>query len=241
MKKKLNKKEESVIRKKRNNYIKKHYSKKVGSQNYTDISFVLDRSGSMSSIKNDVIGGFNEFLKKQKKLKDRALFSLFQFDHEYEVVYTGADIQTANELDDSTFVPRGMTSLLDAIGRTIESTEDRIRLLAESDKPKKVMIIVMTDGYENNSKEFDAKHIFKLITDKKENNKWEFIFLGANQDAITTASQYGISAKSSLTYNANAIGTMNLYSAVNTVVASYRTTGDYEITDEDRKKASKEK
>ena len=191
-------------------------------QNYTDINIVLDRSGSMVSVKHDTIGGFNQFLSEQQAVPGEATITLAQFDNVYELVYGAVPLADAKPLTDETFVPRGSTALLDAIGRTIHDTGKRLAALPEESRPEKVLFVVLTDGYENASREFTSQQINDLITLQRDTYKWEFVFLGANQDAITTASSLGISAQNSMTYAANAVGVSSAMGSLSSNVASYR-------------------
>ncbi len=183
-------------------------------QDYTDINIVLDRSGSMQSIKNDTIGGFNAFLEAQKTVPGEASISLVQFDNVYEVVYQARALGDAPELTATTFVPRGSTALLDAIGRAINATGERLAAMAEADRPSKVIFVILTDGYENASQEFTAAQINQMIQHQRDAYQWEFVFLGANQDAITTASQLGIQAGNAMSYAASPVGTRAAFQSV---------------------------
>jgi len=205
---------------------------------FTQIIVVLDRSGSMHAIADDTIGGFNQFLKEQKKQKGKAKMSLILFDDQYDVVFEGLDIQNVVDLNENTFVPRGMTALLDAVGKTINSTYSTIKSTKKKDRPEQVVFVVITDGYENHSKEFTREAIFNMITEMKEKDKWQFMFLGANQDAIQVGGQYGYGANSSLSYAANSKGVSASYSAVSDKISTYRSTGQLsKFTEEDRKDA----
>ena len=124
-----------------------------------DITIILDRSGSMESVKDDTIGGFNSFLAEQQKVAGEAVLSLVQFDDQYEVVYQDKDIRAADRLTEATFQPRGMTALLDAVGRTINAVGQRLASLPETERPDKVVLVIMTDGFENSSHEFSAAKI----------------------------------------------------------------------------------
>ena len=209
---------------------------------YTQIIVVLDRSGSMHKIKDDTIGGFNQFLKEQKKQKGKAKMTLILFDDRYEPAFHGIDIQDVKELNENTFVPRGMTALLDAIGKTINSTYSSIKSSKKKDRPEQVVFVVITDGRENDSKEFTRETIFNMITEMKEKDKWEFMFLGANQDAIKEGGQYGFAADSSLNYSATPKGVSTSYMAMSDKIVVYRSTGKLDaFTDDERKKSKGEK
>lgn len=205
----------------------------------TDITIILDRSGSMESVKGDTIGGFNSFLSEQQKVEGEAAISLVQFDDQYEVVYENKDINTADKLTEATFQPRGMTALYDAIGRTINSVGQRFASLGESERPDSVVFVILTDGFENASREFSATKINEMISHQRDVYQWQFIFIGANQDAILSAEAIGIGANAALTYAANADGTKEAFASVAQNVASYRSSKmatSLNFSDEDRAK-----
>jgi Mg-chelatase subunit ChlD len=176
-----------------------------------DIIVVLDRSGSMQSIKEQTISGFNEFLQDQKKNNKGASITLVQFDHEFEMVYEAREIKRARELNTMTYVPRGMTALLDAIGKTIKLTRQRHKQLEKPDRPEKTIFVIITDGYENSSTVFTRQDIFKKITKMENKHNWDFVYLGANQDAIREAAHYGIKEKKAMTFAADAVGTRDMF------------------------------
>ncbi|CAN5485090.1 VWA domain-containing protein [soil metagenome] len=192
----------------------------------TDITIILDRSGSMSSVKDDTIGGFNNFLGEQQKVEGEAVLSLVQFDDQYEVVYLDKDINSADKLTDETFQPRGMTALFDAVGRTINSVGNRLAVLPEAERPNQVLFVIFTDGFENSSQEFNAAKISEMITHQRNVYKWEFMFIGANQDAVLSAQEIGIPAAAALTYAANEEGTRAAYSMMAKKVGNYRVSKD---------------
>lgn len=191
-------------------------------KNKTDITIVLDRSGSMDSVKSDTIGGFNSFLTSQQKSETEAALSLVQFDDQYETLYLDKDIQKADKLTEDTFQPRGMTALFDAIGRTINSVGQRLAALTENERPDKVLMVILTDGLENASTEFSAAKISEMIKHQRDNYKWEFMFIGANQDAVLSAQQIGIAAAASITYAANAEGTNLAFARMSEKISDYR-------------------
>lgn len=188
----------------------------------SDISFVLDRSGSMSSVRKDTIGGFNAFIEEQQKQPGECLATLVQFDHEYEIVYSGKPIKDIPKLSDETYIPRGMTALLDAIGRTINEAGNRLALMAEEARPANVIVVILTDGDENSSREFNAEQIHKMINLQRDTYNWTFIFLGANQDAIKTGASLGVAAASSMTYANNQLGTKQAFRSVSAHVSHTR-------------------
>ncbi len=211
-------------------------------KNKTDITIILDRSGSMESVKSDTIGGFNSFLGEQQKVDGEAALSLVQFDDQYEVVYLDKDINSAGRLTEATFQPRGMTALLDAIGRTINSVGQRLSAQPETERPDKVLFVIMTDGFENASKEFNPAKISEMINLQRNVYKWEFMFIGANQDAVLSAKEIGIPSFAALTYAANQEGTQAAYSMMADKVKNYRVSSSAEalkFNDEDRERQKK--
>ena len=202
-----------------------------------DIIVVLDRSGSMQSIKNETISGFNSFVSEQKKLDYRSSLTLVQFDDRYQIDYESVDINKVPELNTDTFVPRGLTALLDAIGKTIKTTRDRYSKLVKNDLPDKTIFVIITDGQENNSTKYNRKRIFKKIRKMEKEHNWEFVFLGANQDAISEANNYGINAKRAMTYAADKVGTTDMFFSLSAnIEESLENGGEFEFTNEQRDK-----
>lgn len=190
-------------------------------QNKTLIVVVLDRSGSMATIQKDVEGGFNEFIKTQRETPGECNVSLYQFDTHYEAVYKDVPVNSVKPL---TLTPRGSTALLDAIGTTINSVGETLRSTPEEQRPGKVLVMIITDGQENASREFTKKAVFDTITHQREKYNWEFTFLGANQDSIAEASAIGIHANS-VTFSASAVGTKALFRSVGQAAVNYRSAG----------------
>lgn len=219
---------------------------KVG---YVDINVVLDRSGSMYSILKPTIDGYNEFKNSQKGQVGEAKFTLAQFDDVYEIVYGGIDVNDVPDLNTTTFKPRNMTALNDAIGKSINDTGARLAKLPESERPEKVIFVIITDGGENASKEFSSEQVNDMITLQRNSYNWEFIFIGANQDAIATAKSYGIASNHALTFTANAVGSQHVYTSLTNNITRSRRAGlsnsvakyALEFTEEDRKKQEEAK
>ena len=181
--------------------------------NPDEIVVILDRSGSMENIKDEMVGGLKQFVSDQKKVVGRANFTLVQFDTEYEVIYDGVDIQEVNEID---LVPRGWTALLDALGKTIENTSKRLAKTPD----RKVIFVIITDGLENSSKEFSKPEIADSISHAMNKHNWKFIYLGANQDAIQEGGSFGIDLQNCVTYDSsNVSGTLD---AMSVSVSSFR-------------------
>lgn len=197
----------------------------------TEIICILDRSGSMSSIMTDCIGGFNTFLKQQKELKDSAVLTVALFDDEYELLYDGIDIKNVDEITNKIWYPRGTTALYDAIGKTINCVKANHTKLG-NEAPSKVLCIIVTDGLENASRDYRLDDIKKLIKNC-ENDNWNFIYLAANQDAFAVGSSFGMSAGNTFTYTATVAGVSNMINTMNIATVSYRSMsssdGDFKI------------
>jgi len=188
----------------------------------TEIAFVLDRSGSMQSQLEAAISGFNDFLREQRSAPGEARFTLVLFDDQYEVPCNAIPIAEAVELDTSTFVPRGSTALLDAVGRTIDDLGGRLAATAEESRPGQVILVILTDGLENASEKYTWKDISKKIKHQRDTYRWEFLFLGANQDAIATASQMNIAAGSAMSYVQDSHGILSAHKTTNRKVRAMR-------------------
>ena len=158
----------------------------------TELVFILDKSGSMSGLEKDTIGGFNSLIEKQKKEEGRAIVSTVLFNHEVEVIHDRVNLEDITLLTDKEYCVSGCTALLDAMGETISNVLTK-QNRSKEDKPSKTMFVITTDGMENSSKEYTYKAIKKMIEKVKKENEWEFIFLGANIDAVSEASKFGIS------------------------------------------------
>jgi uncharacterized protein YegL len=195
--------------------------------NYTHIAFLLDRSGSMQSIKDDAIGGFNELVTDQAKAPGECTLTLVQFDSQnpQETVYDKLPIGQVPELTAAAYVPRGGTPLLDAVGRLIVTTGEQLASLPEHERPEKVIIVILTDGLENASLEYTREQVFDLITHQRETYSWEFIFLGANQDAIAEGVKYGIAVARSRTFDTTAEGTRAAYIDTSGLLRQIRSSG----------------
>lgn len=154
----------------------------------TEIAYILDRSGSMQPMQEPAVAAFNQFIKSQIDVPGEARLSLIQFDDAYEVPVSAKPIKDVPLLTAATYTPRGSTALFDAIGRTIKETDRRISAVTDSEKPGKVILAIFTDGLENASQEYTARHISDLIRLYRDQKGWEFLFLAANQDAIASAS-----------------------------------------------------
>ncbi len=163
----------------------------------THIEFVLDRSGSMHSIKTDIEGGFDAFIADQRSHPGQCTVSLAQFDNEYETVFTAIAVRDVRPLD---LQPRGATAMLDAIGRSVIALGERLAALPEAERPGTVVVAIMTDGMENASREFTHAAIKALVTRQEQAYNWQFLYMGADQDAIEVGASIGVRPDRSLTY-----------------------------------------
>jgi hypothetical protein len=176
----------------------------------------------MEQVKGATIEGFNAFLEEQKKGTGECLVSLYQFDDQYDVVYEGKNIKDAPRLTTETFVPRGWTALLDAIGRTVIVTGSRLAKMPEQDRPGKILIVIQTDGHENKSKEFNYAQIKQMIQHQEQAYSWTFVFLSASLDAPQVARAMGISDSNTSSYTGDSAGTKQVMGDLSRGVSRYR-------------------
>ncbi len=189
--------------------------------NITEIVFILDRSGSMSGLEKDTIGGFNAMIEKQKKQDGKAYVSTVLFDHESVVLHDRLPLEQIKPMTEDDYTVRGCTALLDAIGGAVKHIGNIHKYARPEDVPEHTMFVITTDGLENASRKYNSRDIKRLIESKKEEG-WEFLFIGANIDAIETANVYGISADRAVNYNADSQGTGVVFEAVSETVAKFR-------------------
>lgn len=205
--------------------------------NFTRIALILDRSGSMQASRESAIQGINDFVQGQKKVPGEAALKLVQFDDQYEVVFD-KNIQDIPEFTQEDFKPRGRTALYDAQGKTIVELGEELSKLPEEQRPSHVIVVTITDGKENASRKFTAETVKALVTQQKEIYNWDFVYVGANQDAIAVGDSMGVTMDSALTYNSlNAQAYGQMVSSVFSYVASRRMGVRAAFTTEDRKKA----
>ena len=189
--------------------------------NLTELVFILDRSGSMSGLEKDTIGGFNGMIEKQKKEEGKAFVTTILFDDKIETLHDRVNLQEIKTLTDKDYTVRGMTALLDAVGSTINHISNIHKYARPEDVPAHTMFIITTDGMENASREFSYAKIKSLIEEKKQLG-WEFVFIGANIDAVTEGAKLGISAERSVDYLADSAGTNVLFDAMSASVSEMR-------------------
>lgn len=188
----------------------------------TEIVFILDRSGSMSGLESDTIGGYNAMLDKQKVAPGKAIVSTVLFDDRCEVLHDRLDIKTVGPISDREYYVRGCTALLDAVGGAIHHIGNIHKYAREEDRPEKTIIIITTDGMENASRQYNYNRVKMMIERQKEKYGWEFIFLGANIDAVDVADRFGIGADRAANYHADSEGTKLNYEVVSDAICSLR-------------------
>ncbi|MBX7104668.1 MAG: VWA domain-containing protein [Gemmataceae bacterium] len=185
--------------------------------NKTDITLVVDRSGSMAAIQADAEGGINTFIRGQSSETGVALLTLVQFDTEYEFVHRGVPI---NSVPEYKLVPRGSTALLDAVGRAIQETGQRLAAMPEAERPGLVVFVIVTDGHENASREYTKARIKEMIAHQQSVYKWQFTFLGANQDAFAEAAAMGMAQDAAANFSPDKV--LHAYAAVNAKLGRMR-------------------
>lgn len=186
-------------------------------KNLTEVVAIIDRSGSMNGLVSDTIGGYNSFVEEQKKGEGRTIFTLVQFDTEYQIDYEGVDVNDVKPLDKSTYIPRGATALLDAVGRTVNVVGQRLANTPEEKRPGQVIFVVITDGEENSSREFKAQQVKDMVKHQIEKYSWSFVYLGGGdiESQKEQGLSLGIAAANVYNYStSNSVGTKNVYTNV---------------------------
>ena len=205
-------------------------------QGLTHIIFVVDRSGSMSGIAKDMIGGYNEFIKKQKEIPGECEVFFYQFDDIYESVFENLSLQNVPELTDKTYIPRNCTALFDAVGKTINNIGKKLSDMSEDERPERILVITLTDGQNNASKEFDGAAVRDMIKHQTEVYKWDFVFLGSNIDAWEAGGSIGVKSSSTLQFANNSGSVAGAFRSLNANARVYRCSAAksaYEFQDSD--------
>ncbi len=191
-------------------------------KNLTEIVFILDRSGSMSGLEADTIGGFNSMIEKQRKADGEALVSTVLFDNLSEVIHDRVDIRDIKPMTDRDYTVRGCTALLDAIGGAIHHIGNVHKYARPEDVPEHTLFIITTDGMENASRFYSSDRVKQMIERQKAKYGWEFLFLGANMDAVQTACDFGIREDRAVTYQSDSTGTQLNYEVLSDTIGSFR-------------------
>ncbi|MDD2428303.1 MAG: VWA domain-containing protein [Eubacteriales bacterium] len=192
----------------------------------TEMVFILDKSGSMSGLEEDTIGGYNAMLQKQQAVEGECRITTVLFDHGYELLHDRIDLQAVSLISDNEYQVGGTTALLDAIGKTIHKIGNAQKHTADDYRAEKVMFVIITDGLENSSREYSAEKVRAQIERQKTRYGWEFIFLGANIDAVQTAGRFGIAPDRAIDYLADSEGTELNFRVMSRAAASFRETGN---------------
>ncbi|MGN0542182.1 MAG: hypothetical protein ACI4JG_01890 [Acutalibacteraceae bacterium] len=190
--------------------------------NITELVFILDRSGSMSGLESDTIGGFNSMIEKQKKQDGECYVSTVLFDNVSEVLHDRVRLSEIKPMTENDYTVRGCTALIDAIGGAIHHIGNVHKYARPEDVPEHTMFIITTDGMENASRRYSSEQVKAMIKRRKEKYGWEFLFIGANIDAVETAARYGIAEDRAVNYRADKKGTHILYESVSQVVGNVR-------------------
>lgn len=190
-------------------------------KNLTEIVYILDRSGSMSGLEADTIGGFNSMMEKQKKTGEEALVSTVLFDDECEVLHDRVPLSKVEKMTEEQYFVRGCTALLDAIGKAIHHIGNVYKYAREEDRPAKTLFVITTDGMENASREYTYDKIQKMVKKQQKKYGWEFIFIGANIDSFAEAQRLGVKRNRAVNYVHDEVGTAKLYAGVSAAVCSY--------------------
>jgi len=194
-------------------------------QGLTELVFILDKSGSMGGLESDTIGGFNSMLAKQKTEAGEAVVTTVLFDTNYKLLHDRIDIKAVAPITDKDYQVGGGTALIDAIGITINKIDNARKHTADDYRPEKTLFVIITDGEENSSREYSSDKVKGRIEHKTEKHGWEFIFLGANIDAVETARHIGIKASKAVNYHADVAGTALNFLSVSEAVTAFRELG----------------
>lgn len=197
-------------------------------KNLTEMVFILDRSGSMQRLTDDTIGGFNSMIESQKKEEGEAFVTTVLFDDQYELLHDHINIKDIKPITNKEYYARGMTALLDAVGKTINSIGNRLSATPEDERPDKVIFVITTDGLENASREFAKSTVKEMIEHQQSKYSWTFMFLGANMDAVGEAASLGINTDFARTYTADTWGTQSVYDSLSCAVACARS-ADFDV------------
>lgn len=192
-------------------------------EKYVKIINIIDKSGSMSDMLDAAINGFNAFLEDQKSVEGKALVTTVKFSTSYDILYENQDIQNCEYFNKNNYKPNGSTALYDCVCGVISNEIDKLGGMSIEERPEKTLCVILTDGFENASKKFSQEDVKRMITEMKEDFKWEFIFLGADENASTTAQSIGISKGNAYAFTNNSNGLEDAYRGVSYATKSYRT------------------
>lgn len=195
---------------------------KKAENNVTEMVFILDRSGSMEGLESDTIGGFNSMIEKQRTQEGKCYVSTVLFDHISEVIHDRVDLMKIEPMTEEQYYVRGCTALIDAIGGAIHHISNIHKYARKDDVPQNTIFVIMTDGYENASRKYSSDKVKAMIERQKEKHGWEFLFIGANIDAVETAKHFGIDESRAANYHADGMGTAVVYDTVSNACFNLR-------------------
>lgn len=193
--------------------------------NLTEIVYIMDRSGSMHHLTMDVVGGFNAFVEEQKRVEGEAVITTVLFNTEIESVHNHTNLSNVTPMKIEDFQTRGMTALMDAVGSTIDAVGKRLSMTPEDSRPSKVLFVIMTDGMENASREYNVTRVKKMIEHQQTKYGWEFIFVGAGIDAYEVGNTIGIKRENTMNTRATTDGMSAMYCAMSAATTSLRAKG----------------
>lgn len=199
--------------------------------NLTEIVFILDQSGSMESLRDDTIGGYNSYIEDQKKEEGEAYLTTVLFDHRYELLHDHVNIQNVAPITTKEYRPGGTTALLDAVGRTINSVGQRLADTPEEERPAHVIFVITTDGYENASQEFTREQVKRMIEHQQDKYSWQFIFIGAGIDAYAEAESIGLGGYHTMSVSKSSTGAQSMFNSVTVASKAIRSTASYATLD----------
>jgi len=202
-------------------------------QGLTELVFILDKSGSMHGLENDTIGGYNSFIETQKQQPGSANLTTVLFSSGYELLHDRINLADVAQLNENDYQVGGNTALIDAIGRTIDQIGQSLSDTAEDDRPEKVLFVIITAGMENASRRYTADDVRQKIPPQKDTYNWEFIFLGANIDAVETASRFGIGANRTASYHSDSRGTRRNFDSLSPSITRFRSSEPNTALDDD--------
>ena len=202
--------------------------------------FIIDKSGSMSGLESDTIGGFNSNIDKQLETGENVLVTTVLFDTNFSTLHDRINISKVEKMTRKDYCPGGGTALCDAVGNTVNRIKYAQQYLKEEERPNKTMFVIITDGQENSSREFSSSKVKQLITEQKQKHDWEFLFLGANMDAVETANTYGIDADRAVTYMSDIVGTTTAWNALGAITSGFAKLGKKAMSKEWKKEIERD-
>ena len=197
----------------------------------TEVVMIVDKSGSMHGLESDTIGGFNSMIDEQRKKEGQVYVTTVFFNDGYDVIHDRAPLDKVKDITAKDYITTGSTALIDAIGRSIDHISDIHKYIREEDVPENTIFVIITDGMENASRKYSSSQVKKMISQKKEDKNWEFIFLGANIDACETAESFGIERDRAVDYLSDSVGTKKNFNVLGRAIMGMRSTGKFDTAE----------